>query len=80
MLIIQAAVPLLLLTMGEWKHHLDLPLGVQLPTLVTLATHCLVHRHVLVELMEYGHSLNQAVNEVHTRLIINLTHLLKMFQ
>ena len=33
------------------------PLGVQLTTPVALATHCLVHSHVLVELMETGHIL-----------------------
>ena len=37
------------------------PLGVQLPTPVTLATHCLVHSHVLVELMECGHLLSHHV-------------------
>ena len=37
------------------------PLGVQLPTPVTLDIHCLVHGHVLVKLMEIGHILNLSV-------------------
>ena len=47
--------------MDKLQHHLGLPLGVQLPTPVTLATHCLVQRHVLVEQMETGQLLNLLV-------------------
>ena len=40
--------------MDKWP-QMEPPLEVQLPTPVTLATHCLVHSHELVELMETGH-------------------------
>ena len=53
--------PSLILTMDKWTHLLEPPLGVQLLTPVTLATHCLVHRHVLVEQMDCGHLLNHSV-------------------
>ena len=54
-------VPSLILVMDKWTHHLELPLEVQLPTPVTLATLCLVHSYVLVEQMETGHPLNHFV-------------------
>ena len=41
--------------MDKWTHYLEPPLGAQLPTPVTLATHCLGHSHGLVEQMEAGH-------------------------
>ena len=50
-------VPSLILVMDKWTHQLELPLKIQLPTPVTLATLCLVHSHVLVEQMETGHPL-----------------------
>ena len=44
--------------MDKWTHQTEPLLGVQLPTPVTLGTYCLVHNHVLVELMGIGHLLN----------------------
>ncbi len=40
--------------MDKWKHHREPPLEIQLPTIAALATHCLVHHLVLVELMDCG--------------------------
>ena len=47
--------------MDKLTHLLEPPLEVQLPTPVTMAMHCLVHRHVLVEQMDLGHLLSQSV-------------------
>ena len=57
-------VPLVTLTMDKLTHYLEPPLEAQLPTPVTLDTHCLVHRHVLVEKMETGHPLYHFVKTV----------------
>ena len=63
-------VPSLILLMDKWTHLLEPPLRAQLPTPVTLATHCLVHRHVLVEQMECGHLPSHFVE---VSIITNLT-------
>ena len=47
-------VPSLILLMDKWTHRQELPLVVQLLTVVILATNCLVHCHALVELMARG--------------------------
>ena len=44
-------------------------LGVQLPTLVTLATHCLCHSHALVKLIEIGLHLTQTANVRYTKFL-----------
>ena len=46
--------PSMILTMDKWTYQMEQPLGVLLSTPVTLATHCPVYSHVLVELMDIG--------------------------
>ena len=54
-------VCLLILITDMLTYPMEPPFEVQLSTPVTLVTHCLVHSHVLVELMETGHPLNHLV-------------------
>ena len=44
--------------MDKLTHHLEPPLGVLLPTPVTLVTFWWDHHHVFVELLECGHLTN----------------------
>ena len=47
--------------MDKWSHPLELLLGIQLPTPVTLATHFQEQGQVRVELMDNGAQFHQFV-------------------